>query len=260
MNYFTEVNPDYKDDDFSLDNMVSVDAKSAVLIKSMKSFIEGRAKALKMDIGECQIENLHDSWGININGLRLTCDYLGPSIYHTRKVYGDSRTVDVIINAREFGGHIIWPSRNIAIGRIVDGKELSKSINTARSYCLRERLDYTLFELRLWFLDRGNEGTIYFQRVLEGNRDWFGIFGKGIDGYKRFIEFFCLQDAINMSTYEPFDFESYDGVSYERIIETKKIWADDYIPKDFNKYINGIENVLRNRTLRIIENQRYTVF
>lgn len=33
MNYFTEVNPDYKDDDFSLDNMVSVDAKSAVLIK-----------------------------------------------------------------------------------------------------------------------------------------------------------------------------------------------------------------------------------
>lgn len=81
--------------------------------------------------------------------------------------------MDVIINTREYGGHIIWLSRNIAIGRIVAGKEVSKSINTARSYCLRERLDYTLFELRLWFLDRENEGTIYFQRGLEGKRDWF---------------------------------------------------------------------------------------
>lgn len=33
MNYFTELNPAYKDDDFSLDNMVSVDAKSAGVVR-----------------------------------------------------------------------------------------------------------------------------------------------------------------------------------------------------------------------------------
>lgn len=89
-------------------------------------------------------------------------------------------------------------------------------------------------------IDGGNIGTGIFQKVLEENRGWFEKFGCGEEGYKKFINVFVLNDMVTPDTFEPYDFELFNGNSFDGVIKKRKRNFNDYIPKDMKIYKNYI--------------------
>lgn len=255
MNYFIELNQNYIETDLDYRKANAIDGKSKPLIENMKLFLITQFDKHGILFEKCDIEVAFDTYGLQVDGNRLTCDYLGPSTYYAAKKITDEDILEYIIDTRIFGGHMIWPSSLIGIGRFNEkGEEITKSINTARSYCLRERLDHTLFEVREWYVNDGNNGTPIFQMVLEGNKSWLEKFGNGEDGYRKFLEVFVLKGLVDQYTFEPYDFESFNGVTYDKVIQKRKKCANDYIPKDkktFVNYINGTVAALIKRDEQI---------
>lgn len=259
MNYFIELNPDYNKENFNVNNAIAVDSKSKALIKNMKIFLINQFKEYNIPFSEHDIDIYYDdyyeTYGLEVFKRRVTCDYLGPSTYYVSQKFNNAYILKIIIACRIFGGHMLWPSSLSGIGRFDNnGNEITKSINTARSYCLKERLDYTIFEIREWYINSGDNGTPIFQMVLESNRDWFERFGKGEDGYKKFLNVFILQDFVHPDTLLPYDFESFNERGYDKIIQKKKRYINDYIPSDnksYKNYINGTINALEKRDKRI---------
>ncbi len=241
LNYFIEMNPAYKESGFDYKEAKSIDGNSQCLIENLCIFVREQFNKYNIAYETVDVEKIGDIYGLCVDGLRLTCDYLGPSMYYAAQQFSNTDVLQFIVNTRIFGGHIVWPSLLVRIGRFDDkGDEITKSINTARSYCLRERLDYTLYELREWYINAGNTGTPIFQKVLEGNRSWLEKFGCGEDGYKKFINVFVLNDIVTPDTFEPYDFESFNGNSFDKVIKKRKRYANDYIPKDTKTYENYI--------------------
>ena len=223
MNYFIELNPNCEKEEFDLNSAISVDGKSKLLIENMNTFLINQFREYNIPFEECDIDVCYETYGLRVDKQRLTCDYLGPSSYYASQKFDVSYVLKIIIESRLFGGHIIWPSLTTGIGLFDKyGNEITKSINTARSFCLRERLDYTIFEIREWYINRGENGTPIFQMVLESNRNWFERFGKGKDGYNKFLNVFVLQDLVHPDTLLPYDFESFRESGYEKTIQKKK--------------------------------------
>lgn len=247
MNYFIDLNPICTDKCISPNEYNMVDDKSEPLINNMRMFLVTQFEKYKIDFKTCDVDkDVYGTLGLNLDGTRLTCDYLGPSTYYaSHKKMANEDILKYVISTREFGGHIIWPSKLTGIGRFGNnGNEIMKSINTARSYCLRERLDYTLYEIKRWYFDEKDKGTKIFQMVLEANSNWFNKFGKGEDGYNTFIKVFAFQDCIDPISLNPYDFESYKGCGYNEVIEKKKKYIDSYIPQDLKTYKNYIEGTV----------------
>jgi len=245
MNYFIELNPNYSDVGFDYRKANAVDGKSKPLIENMKLFLTTQLDKYGISFEKCDIEIVCETYGLQVDRNRLTCDYLGPSTYYAEQKISNVDILKYIIDTRVFGGHMIWPSSLIKIGRFDDrDEEISKSINTARSYCLRERLDYTLFELREWYVNGGNNGTPIFQMVLDGNRTWFEKYGNGEDGYRTFLDVFALNDIVSPNSFEPYDFESFNGSNYDKTIQKKKKYVNEYIPQDRKNYINYINGTV----------------
>lgn len=255
MNYFKDLYPNYSNENFNRKLSNEVDGKSRTLIDNMKIFLSNQFVKYNINFRKCDVEIAYETFVLNLDGTRLTCDYLGPSTYYATNKISNHDILKYVILTREFGGHMIWPSLQTGIGRFDKyGKEISKSINTARSYCLRERLDYTLFEIRQWYLNKQIEGTTIFQKVLDANKSWFDRFGNGEEGYKTFIEAFVFQDSVDPNSLEPYDFESYNGTEYEKLVQKKRFNANDYIPEEqvtYKKYIKGTVNALLKRDERI---------
>ena len=258
LNYFIEMNPDYKESGFNYSKAKTIDGNSQCLIENLRIFVSEQFNTYNIAYETLEVEKLDDVYGLSVDKLRLTCDYLGPSIYYAAQQFSNKDVLQFIVDTRIFGGHIVWPSLLVGIGRINDKHvEITKSINTARSYCLRERLDYTLYEIREWYINGGNMGTPIFQAVLEGNGCWFEKFGCGEDGYKKFINVFVLNDMVTHDTFEPYDFESFDGKDCNKVIEKRKRYANDYIPKDkksYKNYILATISALNKRDKRIKSN------
>ena len=258
LNYFMEMNPDYKESGFDYSKAKKIDGKSQCLIENLRIFVSEQFNTYNIAYETLEVEKLYDVYGLSVDKLRLTCDYLGPSIYYAAQQFSNEDVLQFIVDTRIFGGHIVWPSLLVGIGRFDDkGIEITKSINTARSYCLRERLDYTLYEIREWYINGGNMENPIFQAVLEGNRCWLEKFGCGEDGYKKFINVFVLNDMVTPDTFEPYDFESFNGKDCNKVIKKRKRYADDYIPKDkksYKNYILATISVLNKRDGRIKSN------
>lgn len=241
MNYFIEMNPNYKENGFDYKKMKSIDGGSQHLNENLCVFITEQFNKYRIPYETLSVDKINGVYGLRVDKFRLTCDYLGPSMYYAAQQFSNIEVLQFIVDTRIFGGHIVWPSLLVGIGRFDDnGDKITKSINTARSYCLRERLDYTLYEIREWYIDGGNIGTGIFQKVLEENRGWFEKFGCGEEGYKKFINVFVLNDMVTPDTFEPYDFELFNGNSFDGVIKKRKRNFNDYIPKDMKIYKNYI--------------------
>lgn len=255
MNYFIELNPNYKESGFGYKEAKPIDGNSQRLIENLRIFVTEQFNKYNIAYENLGVEKYCDTYGLRVDKLRLTCDYLGPSMYYAAQQFSNTDVLQFIVDTRIFGGHIVWPSLLVGIGRFDDkGDEITKSINTARSYCLRERLDYTLYEIREWYINGGNNGTPIFQKVLDGNRNWLEKFGCGEGGYKKFINVFVLNDIVALDTFEPYDFESFNGNSFDKVIKKRKRYTNDYIPKDkktYEKYITATIVALSKRDVRI---------
>lgn len=49
-----------------------------------------------------------------------------------------------------------------------------------------------------------------------------------------------MNDIVTPDTFEPYDFESFNGNSFDKVIKKRKRYANDYIPKDTKTYENYI--------------------
>lgn len=133
-----------------------------------------------------------------INDSRYSTDYIGPS---RSKLGAKSENVsmedenigDALRICRTIGGHIFWPG--CQIGR-------KHTINQARGGTpLLDRIDYTLAELKN-YLDDINSTPKYSKALFEAferYKEWFEVFGeRGCkDTFKKFIEFFMLEEFVN---------------------------------------------------------------
>ncbi len=249
MNYFLEVNKE------QLQNLSYEIDSSPALLKDMLQFWNKRvndAAFKQSNIPTLSINNNGITEVLNGVCLNLTCDYLGPSRYCAEKRRWNLATIlAYYIPSRVFGGHMIWPSKEFQVKE--DG--IKKSINTAVSYCFKERRDYSLFAVKQWYNNSSQQNPV-FKKVLDGNECWLKQFGC----FNGFIDFFMLNAFVNPK-YEVYDLSSFTHGEYRTIISVFPIVAftgkDEYldnliaayIPEDYSGYVKGcVEAIWRRNT------------
>lgn len=247
MNYFIKVNEGLiKKLNFEID-------KCPTLHEDMVKFWNKRIKEdVFKKIGELKCDE-YISELVGEKTINLTCDFIGPSIYIAKNKRGMSMAdiLEYYIPSREFGGHMIWPSKEIEIR---SNSTIKKSINMARSYCFKERIDYTLFGIKKWY--EGSEKSVeVFRNVLNGNENWL----KQFKGFQGFIDFFML-NAFVSDEYDVYDLSSYRKEEYNIVISdfpivkftTKEEYPDNlieaYIPKKYSNYVGGCLVAINNRS------------
>ena len=134
------------------------------------------------------------------NGTRYTSDFIGVN----RKLasiagISDLEIVEYLKKQRTIGGHMLFP-----VG-------VAMSINQARGCSLLDRFDFTLAELREYFihlsLNHGEYVAKYSERLgksFELYKEWLQRFCKegdtGIDNFKRFIDYWLLEMFVSQDS------------------------------------------------------------
>lgn len=229
--------------------------KCPTLHEDMVKFWNKRIK--EDDFNEWEIEELkcdeYISELVDEENINLTCDYIGPSTYIAKNKRGLSMAdvLEYYIPSREFGGHMIWPSKEIEVR---SNSTIKKSINTARSYCFKERIDYALFGIKKWY-EKSETSVEVFSNVLNGNGSWL----KQFRNFQGFIDFFMLNAFVN-DKYDVYNLSSYIKEVYTNLISgfpivkftTKEEYPNDlieaYIPNKYSDYIGGCLVAIKNRS------------
>ena len=179
-------------------------------------------------------------------GTRYTSDFIGVN----RKLaniagISDSEIVEYLEKQRTIGGHMLFPVGAAA------------SINQARGCNLLDRFDFTLAELREYFihisLNDGSYAAKYSKQLgksFELYNEWLKRFCKegdsGIDNFKRFIDYWLL----GMFVSQDVECKVISLVSSD--LENGK---EVYIESDCQEpYFPGLEKYLRRVNLRGITN------
>lgn len=249
MNYFIKANEDLIQSlNYEVDKFTS-------LHEDMVKFWNRRIK--ENDFNEWAIQeikyNEYISGLVSEENIKLTCDYIGPSTYIAKNKRGLSlaEVLEYYISSREFGGHMIWPSKEIGIK---SDSTIKKSINTARSYCFKERIDYALFGIKKWY-EKSEISVEVFSNVLNGNKNWL----KQFRDFNGFIKFFMLNAFVN-NEYNVYNLSSYINGEYTTVISdfpivkftTKQEYPDNlieaYIPNKYSDYISGCIVAIKTRS------------
>lgn len=169
---------------------------------------KGKQKILDVSVGDNHIE--------------LTADYIGPLKNAYRRRYDIKKLGILLKRTRTFSGSIIWPCRKI--GR-------TATINQYKGCYLSERMDIVLMELKNYYLNKTCERkALMINFSNDPNKVWYECF-HNFDG---FIEYFCLQDFVNV--YLPGSEE--------------KGWHYKLYPE----YLDSIEDVIHKREERLFDN------
>ena len=188
-----------------------------------------------------------NNWTIIDRDFRLGADYIGPPTYWGYKAGLSGKEIYEFLNeARKLGGHMLWP-RN--------GRGLN-SINPARGgkKGYYDRIDLTLWALKEWY--SGNK-NIRICNAFNKSGDWLNSFdssGEANDKFKRFIDFFLLNDFVDES-YMLYDLTSFNDINnnFSKRISSKEE-ASPSIPNEYCSYINYVKGNLlciENRNGRI---------
>ena len=146
---------------------------------------------------KCQSENVN---GLNFRYTGTTelldsqsrsygSDYIGPSWNwaKTEFHFTDIEIAQGLKETRVLGGHMIWLRKQ-------------KSINTEKgSRGIYDRFDLCLDEIRDSYLTDFSKNAIHKNSLREAicdDREWFEIFGKGIEGFQTFVKCFFLNDFV----------------------------------------------------------------
>ena len=143
--------------------------------------------------------------------------------------------------ANKIGGFVVFPRH-------------PNSMNGRRgiSAKIRDRFDLTLECIRRGYEIRfkDNDPNNPLADVLKEDEDFFGMFGEKEEGFKKYIDFFCLNSWVNdnYDNYEVKDLLSDDGNS----LLPKDKWPQKILPCDFDgdervKWWWNLYNNLMNR-------------
>lgn len=119
-------------------------------------------------------------------------------------------------------------------GFIVFPRYSPNSINIRRGRkngTIKDRFDLTLECIRRYYVVP-KEYNPLFTNIYDADKDFFDMFGDGIEGFKNYIDFFCLQDWVN-DKYEVLDLL---GDTATTPLDADKTWKDNkIIPYDFDE-------------------------
>lgn len=166
----------------------------------------------------------------------LSSDYIGASIYWAIEAgLNKEEIVQFLKISRTLGGHIVFPRGNG-----------TPTINQARGgeKTYYDRFDLTLLALKKWYL---GDADTRIGEAIERGKDWFNLFGRGIEGFHNFIHFFHLEDFLfeDDKIIDLIDSDLDQGIRTE--LKTEKI----DIPKDkegYKRYFRNSNQIVRNRT------------
>ena len=99
------------------------------------------------------------------------------------------KVVEWIFYTRSLGGGFVWPMEER------NGGYRTSGFNLSRGRHQKDRVDLTLDVIRKFYYDELSEVSIF----MDGTRmyAWLTRFGKGEDGWKNFIDFFCFIDFVD---------------------------------------------------------------
>lgn len=215
---------------------------------------------------------------IDNKGVRLSCDYIGPSKAWAHYIgMKDKEIGEFLLGARTIGGHILWPVHCIP------------TINTARAggASLFDRIDLALYEIRRFYLneDRKSKFPQVLWSVLQKDIEknfllGFSGYKYGEDAFKAFVDFWLLQDFV--VDYEKGDYSVVSLATSEDNMRNKvsenepvfpgnnelfRYWKDivaGNMPKEkkivlcnaYKKYVKNLLCVIERRNERIIEREK----
>ena len=173
---------------------------------------------------------------VNKGNYLLSSDYIGASIYWAIEAgLNKEEIVQFLKISRTLGGHIVFPRGNG-----------TPTINQARGgeKTYYDRFDLTLLALKKWYL---GDADTRIGEAIERGKDWFNLFGRGIEGFHNFIHFFHLEDFLfeDDKIIDLIDSDLDQGIRTE--LKTEKI----DIPKDkegYKRYFRNSNQIVRNRT------------
>lgn len=192
---------------------------------------------------------------LNDGFINYTTDYIGPSRYWMRAAgINEKETGEFLSISRTIGGHMIWPCKKKYL-KVNEYGELT-TINMARGgeYGVYDRIDFTLKEIKNYFL---NKGFIYSKRLykaIENEKDFFEQYGIGINGFISFIDAFKLNDFVDKEAYEPLSLvtSDFENDIYNVITIDEK--ADDILKKENAiKYIKNNNYAIMRRSGEICQ-------
>ncbi|GHV85512.1 hypothetical protein AGMMS50230_11200 [Spirochaetia bacterium] len=158
--------------------------------------------------------------------------------YHELK-YLDNMDINILKNfnniTNTIGGRIIFPKRKI------DGKD-SINVHRGRYRKICDRFDITLECIRRFY--SGIESIPEFDETLKRYSFFFLLFGKHIEGFKNYCNFFFLQDLV---------LDDYTGINF--FIDFKE-FENNPFPKSEKQYllfVNRATNFIKCRNKRMLE-------
>ena len=95
------------------------------------------------------------------------------------------------------------------------------NINRGIKKEIQDYFDLTLVAIKEWYLERDKENPL--QKVLNENKAWFGMFGKGLAGWRNYVELNYLEEFTEGSDYKPILFwedHSFENPSIEKHLQT----------------------------------------
>lgn len=260
-NYFEEVNPNWKDSTFDLNNRNDPDMKSRKLIKDLSDkFLNNKktpsGKIIKV-IDICRTTDTKKRWYAKIqvysadnrylSTYGIASDYIGASVNWALTAGVQSKDIlEHLYQSRRLCGHIIFPTWYFNFSEkswelYPEGISVNMAKGGEKGYY--DRIDYTLFAIREWYCNRNSK----LFSVIEKNRDWFELFCT----FEKFVEYFHLQgllddnnNIINLMSYNE-ETKLYDKTIEEDAENTAlPIDAEGYM-----KYIYGCNKFLLTRDL-----------
>jgi len=126
---------------------------------------------------------------IDSKGKRYSSDFMGMSVQKLLLAYQKGYiTVEEIItyleNTRILGGHMVWPVHALP------------TINTYRSQCYNDRVDFLLEDIKNFYLEKElviSERFCQFLKESNPEKEFLDSFGTGMDGFKKFIHTWKLE-------------------------------------------------------------------
>lgn len=259
-NYFQDVNPDWKEENFNINKRKDPEAKSKKLYEDLvkqllheKKLPSGKIIRIEKSAYLLNEDQYYETRILIIRGdkllyrIGLGSDYIGPSINWAMKI--NDITKEDIINfiqiSRTIGGHIFFPRwiKDYTTGKFHSGLSINNAKGGVKGFY--DRFDLLLFDLELWYSGK----KCKLKDVYDKNKIWLNEF-KNFSGY---IEFFKLEDFTNSDKTLIKALLSYDEETNTFNYLNNNIASIPCEKDSYLKYVNGCNLIisLRNNKLQL---------
>lgn len=137
-----------------------------------------------------------------------------------------------IFDSRSIGGCFLWPMDR-ENGKWITNVNYNKIRGKSR---MQDRADMCLQDIKNCFEKKDGSWLYKQYREHDNMKRWLDHFGNGVDGFMRYVEFFCFKDFLNDNGMPK---DLFDGGEIN-------FWSPKYVKK-FSEYaVEDLEKILNN--------------